>query len=168
MNELTTRGFAFCITFCIRTKASFKWGQRSKFWVFRPLHPLFVYASSEDWRDRVEPSLKSTLIYRTVLKSPWKLNLIWKVLEKHSKVWKSPWILPFTEGFNTVFGELNQHKIVMPLFSAGICCTKIKAPQFYTDFLKFISLVMQSSISMCIYINIFHKFSVLENSRKVF
>ena len=34
---------------------------------------------------RVLTGLKSTWIYRTVLKSPWKLNLPWKELEKLSK-----------------------------------------------------------------------------------
>ena len=67
---------------------------------------------------RVRTGLKSTWICRTVLKSPWKLNLPWKVLEKHSKALKSPWILPFTGGFNT-FGDLNQYKIVVPLFGAA-------------------------------------------------
>ena len=50
----------------------------------------------------------------------------WKVLEytlkstgKHSKALKSSWILPFTGGFNTVFGDLNQYKIVVPLFGAA-------------------------------------------------
>ena len=38
----------------------------------------------------------------------------------------------------TVFKNLNQYKIVMPLFGA---------PQFYTNFLKLISLVIHSSIS---------------------
>ena len=57
---------------------------------------------------RVRTGLKSTWIYRTVLKSPWKLNLPWKGLEKHSKALKSPWILPLTGGFNSFCGDLNQ------------------------------------------------------------
>ena len=61
------------------------------------------------YEPRVPTGLKSTRIYRTVLKSPWKLNLPWKVLEKHSKALKSPWILPLTGGFNSVFGDLNQY-----------------------------------------------------------
>ena len=61
----------------------------------------------------------------------------WKVLEKHSKALKSPWILHFTGGFNSVFGNLNQYKMLH----------QIKAPQFYTDYLKLIYLVMDSSIS---------------------
>ena len=69
--------------------------------------------------NRVCTGLKSTWINRTVLKSPWKLNLPWKVLEKHSKALKSPWILLFTGGFNTVFGDLNHYKIVVPLFGAA-------------------------------------------------
>ena len=32
---------------------------------------------------------------------------------------KSPWILPFTGGFNSVFGDLNQYKIVVSLFGAA-------------------------------------------------
>ena len=48
---------------------------------------------------------------------------------------------------------------------------QIKAPQFYTNFLKLISLVMQSSISevefQCVK-QYFHKFSVLENLRNDF
>ena len=55
----------------------------------------------------------------TGLKSTWKLNLHWKVLEKHSKALKSLWILPFTGGFNTVFGDLNQYTILVPLFGAA-------------------------------------------------
>ena len=68
---------------------------------------------------RFRARLKSTWIYRTVLNSSWKLNLPWKVFEKNSKVLKSPWILPITGGFNTVFGDLNQYKIVVPLFGAA-------------------------------------------------
>ena len=49
----------------------------------------------------------------------WKLNLPWKVLEKHPKALKSTWILPFTGGFSTVFVYLNQYKIVVPLFAAA-------------------------------------------------
>ena len=43
-------------------------------------------------------------------------------LEKSLKIkfaLKSPCILPFTGGFNTVFGDLNQYKIVVPLFGAA-------------------------------------------------
>ena len=43
----------------------------------------------------------------------------WKVIEKHSKALKTPWMLPFTGGFNTVFGDLSQYKIVVPLFGAA-------------------------------------------------
>ena len=75
------------------------------------------------------------------MKSPGKLNLPWKVLDKHSKALKSPWILPITGGFNTVFEDrpamtiavdlgrkatkptvfedLNQYKIMVPLFGAA-------------------------------------------------
>ena len=59
---------------------------------------------------------------------------------------KSPWILPFTEGFNSVFGDPNQYKLVC-LYLVQQMLHQIKAPQFYTNFLKLISLEMQSSIS---------------------
>ena len=68
---------------------------------------------------RVRTGLKSTWIYNTVLESPWKLNLPWKVLEKTLKGLEKYSILPFTGGFNSVFGDLNQYKIVVPLFGAA-------------------------------------------------
>ena len=46
---------------------------------------------------RVHTGLKSTSVYRTVLKIKFAL--------------KSTLILPFTGGFNTVFGDLNQYKL---------------------------------------------------------
>ena len=61
-----------------------------------------------------------------------KMKFALKVFEKHAKALKSLWILPFTGVFNTVFGDLNQYKIV--------------APQFYTYLLRLISIVMQSII----------------------
>ena len=94
---------------------------------------------------RVRTGLKSNWIYRTVLKSPWKLNLSWKVLEKHWKALKSPWILTFTGGFNTVFGYPNQYKLVY-LYFVQHMLHQIKATQCYSNFLKQISLKMQSSI----------------------
>ena len=47
---------------------------------------------------------------------------------------------------------------------------QIKAPQFYTKYLKLISLVMDSSISEVefYFFSIFHNFSVREISSKVF
>ena len=48
-----------------------------------------------------------------------KIEFALKVLEKHSKALKRPWILPFARGFNTDFEGLNQYKIVMPLFGAA-------------------------------------------------
>ena len=48
-----------------------------------------------------------------------KIKFALKVLEKHSKALKSLLILPFTVGFNTVFGDLNQYKLVVPLFGAA-------------------------------------------------
>ena len=40
-------------------------------------------------------------------------------LENHSKALKSPWILLFSVGLNTVDRDLNQYKIVVPLFGAA-------------------------------------------------
>ena len=79
----------------------------------------------------VRTGLKCTWIYRTVLKCPWKLNLPWKVVEKHSKALKSPWILPFSGGFNFVFGYLNQYKIVVPLFGAAYAAPNKGIPILY-------------------------------------
>ena len=67
----------------------------------------------------------------TLLKSPWKINLPWKVAEKHSKALKSPWILPFTGGFNTVFGDLNQYKIEVPLFGEAYVAPNKELPILY-------------------------------------
>ena len=41
------------------------------------------------------------------------------VLKSTCKNTQSPWILPFTGGFNTVFGDLNQYKIAVPLLGAA-------------------------------------------------
>ena len=54
---------------------------------------------------------------------------------------KSHCILPFTGGFNTVFGDQNQYKL-WPLYFVQHMLHQIKAPQFYTNFTKLISLVM--------------------------
>ena len=43
----------------------------------------------------------------------------WKVLENHSKALTSTWILLFSVGINTVDRDLNQYKIVVPLFGAA-------------------------------------------------
>ena len=70
------------------------------------------------WTYMVHTGLKSTWIYRTswkVLEIKYALKSTWKTL----KTLKSPWILPFTGGFNNVFGDLNQYKIVVPLFGAA-------------------------------------------------
>ena len=53
------------------------------------------------------------------------------------------------------FGSLNQYKIMVPLFGAAMLhqikaphyAAPKKAPQFYADYLKLISLVMDSSFS---------------------
>ena len=50
------------------------------------------------------------------------LKVLEKILEKYLKTLKGLekfLNLPFTGGFNTVFGDLNQYKIVVPLFGAA-------------------------------------------------
>ena len=102
---------------------------------------------------RVHTGLKSTWIYRTVLKSPWKLKLPWKVIEKHSKALKITWIIPFTGGFNTdsidstLYLETSISMKLQCLYLVQHMLHQIKAPQFFTNFLKLIILVMDSSFS---------------------
>ena len=95
----------------------------------------------------------SCWIYRTVLKSPWKLHLSWKVLEKLSKALKSPWILPFKGGFNTVFGYLNQYKFVVSLFGAAYAAPNKGTTILYlfskTNTLSKAAQHFQSRILMC-------------------
>ena len=71
------------------------------------LEGFTIYMSLRLYRART--GLKSTWIWRACLKSPWRLNLPWKVLENHSKALKSPWILLFSVGLNTVDRDLNQY-----------------------------------------------------------
>ena len=61
----------------------------------------------------------NVLEFRGLSWSPWKLNLPWKVLENHPKTLKSPWTVLYSVGFNTVDNDLNQYKIVVPLFGAA-------------------------------------------------
>ena len=56
----------------------------------------------------IQDCLEKSLKFKFSLKNTWK----------HKMAEKSPWILQFTGGFNTVFGDLNQYKIVVPLFGA--------------------------------------------------
>ena len=67
---------------------------------------------------------------------------------KHFKALKKKKSLNFTitRGFNTVFEDPNQYKLVC-LHLVQHMLHQIKAPQFYTNFLKLIPLEMQSSIS---------------------
>ena len=84
---------------------------------------------------RVRTGLKSTWIYMAFLKSPWKLNLPWKVLEKYSNALKSHWILLFSVGFNTVDGDLDQYKvIVVPLFGAAYAAPNKGTTMLYLFF----------------------------------
>ena len=72
-----------------------------------------------------------------------KLNLPWKVLENHSKALKSPWILLFPVGLSTIDGELNQYKIVVPIFGAAYA-----APNKGTTILYYYSSTNVSIISV--------------------
>ena len=75
------------------------------------------------------------------LKSSWKLKSPWRVLENHSKALKSPRVL-------LVDRNLNQYKIVVPLFSAAYAAFGAAyAQQFYTNFPILLSPLSQSSIS---------------------
>ena len=64
---------------------------RKTWWPPLPLPTSWIKPAV--YANMVRTGLKSTWIYRTVLKSPWKLNLSGKVLEKHLKALKIPWIL---------------------------------------------------------------------------
>ena len=80
----------------------------------------------------VRTGLKSTWIYRAFLKSTWKLNLPWKVMENHSKALKSIWILLFSVGLSTVdIRDLNQYQIVVPLFGAAYAAPNIGTTLLY-------------------------------------
>ena len=68
---------------------------------------------------RARTGFKSTWIYRTVLKVLENYICLEKYLKDTQKTLKSPWILPFARGFNTVLRDLNQYKIVGPLFGAA-------------------------------------------------
>ena len=113
---------------------------------------------------RVRTGLKSTWIYRTVLKSHWKLNLPWKVLEKHSKILKSPWILPFIEGFNTVFGDPNQYKHLCLYFvdaqtGLKLRCAHMSTCICWTPAIPYIWLLNQYMSLLCG----FHFFTIIAN-----
>ena len=60
-----------------------------------------------------------------------KKNLPWKVLENPSKALKSPWIILFSEGLSTVDRDLNQYKIVVPLFGAAYAAPNIGTTILY-------------------------------------
>ena len=96
---------------------------------------------------RVRTGLKSTRIKRAFLKSPWKLNLPWKVLENHSKALKSPWILLFSVGLSTVDRGLNQYKIVVPIFGAAYAAPNKGTTIFLLIFPVLMSPLSQSSNS---------------------
>ena len=90
MNKLTTFDFG---TFCIRAKASFKWGQRSKFWSQSSdiyIHCLCMLAVKTVEKPRgalvekylnIQDCLEKSLKIKFALKSTWKTQRSWKVLE---------------------------------------------------------------------------------------
>ena len=86
----------------------------------------------------IQGCLEKSLKIKFALKSTWKTL---KTLEKslnftlYRRI--QHWLLRPT---------VNQFKIVVPLFGA-VLLHQIKAPQFYTNFLKLISFIMQSTIS---------------------
>ena len=56
----------------------------------------------------IQGCLEKSLKIKFALKSTWKTLIL-----------KSPWILPFTGGFNTDFWDLNHYKIMVPSFVAA-------------------------------------------------
>ena len=105
--------------FCTTLSHSIKKKGIEKYMLIVFLGVILFFGSKQNYRADIAQGLHRLEKYLNIqdLKSPWKFNLPWKVLEKHSEALKSPWILPFTGGFNTVFGDLNQYKIVVPLFN---------------------------------------------------
>ena len=77
-------------------------------------HRLEKYLNIQGY---LEKSLKITF----TLKSTWKTH---RGLEKSLN-------LPFTGGFNSVFGDLNQYKIVVPLFGAAYAVPNKGLPILY-------------------------------------
>ena len=63
--------------------------------------------------------LEKYLNIQDCLEMSLKIEFALKVLENHSKALKSPWILLFSVQLSTVDRDLNQHKIVVPLFGAA-------------------------------------------------
>ena len=109
---------------------------------------------SKEYYQSGSPFNMSRFFFRKYIQDSHRLEKYLNIqvcLKKSLKNTQRPWnSLNFTIyrcGFNTVFGDLNQYKTVVPLFGAAYAAPKKKAPQFYTYFLKLISLVMQSSIS---------------------
>ena len=63
--------------------------------------------------------LEKYLNIQDCLEKSLKIRFALKSTGKHSKALKSPYILPFTGVSNTVFGDLNQYKILVSLFGAA-------------------------------------------------
>ena len=90
---------------------------------------IFVLSNFE-WRFYTDVTVPQKCDYNTV-DMCYNQELWYRVLDCYKA---------FARGFNTVFWKPESvlNKIVMPLFGAAY---QIKAPYFYTDFLKLISLV---------------------------
>ena len=69
-----------------------------------------MYLSTENFTYPKAGFAQAWKVLNLYIEKSRKLNLHWKVLEKHSKALKSPWNLPITGGFNTVFGDPNQYQ----------------------------------------------------------
>ena len=65
----------------------------------------------------------------------------WKVLENLSNALKSPWILLFSVGLNTVDSDLNQHNIAVPLFGAANAAPNKGTTILYYYFSTYFSII---------------------------
>ena len=63
--------------------------------------------------------LEKYLNIQDCLEKSLKIKIALKSTSKTHKGLEKSLILPFTGGFNTDFGDLNQYKIVVPLFGAA-------------------------------------------------
>ena len=107
-------------------------------------HRIYKYVrfSLSQGSHRLEKYLNIQDCLEKSLKIKFALKSTGKILNSFEKS------LNFTiyKRFNTVFGDLNQYKIVLLLFGAAYAAPN-KGTTIYTNFLKLISLVMQPCIS---------------------
>ena len=78
---------------------------------------MMVHAACKIFNIQGSHRLEKYLNLKGFLEKSLKLNM--QVLKNHSNALKSPWILLFSVGLNTVDRHLNQYKIVVPLFGAA-------------------------------------------------